>query len=95
MDEAKKVLKDSVSWCSDIYQTAEGADGIVLVTEWREFRLPNWEMIKKLLNKPLIFDGRNIYDEAQLRKEGFNYYGIGVKNMEDMALVNDYNSNLI
>jgi UDPglucose 6-dehydrogenase len=68
---------------------------MVLVTEWREFRLPNWEMIKKLLNKPLIFDGRNIYDEVQLRKEGFNYYGIGIKNIEAIALVNDYdNSNI-
>lgn len=95
MDEARKILKDSVSWCSDIYQTVEGADGMVLVTEWREFRLPNWEMIKKLLNKPLIFDGRNIYDEVQLRKEGFNYYGIGIKNIEAIALVNDYdNSNI-
>jgi UDPglucose 6-dehydrogenase len=68
---------------------------MALVTEWREFRLPNWEMIKKLLNKPLIFDGRNIYDEVQLRKEGFSYYGIGIKNLEEMTLVNDYNSNLI
>ena len=56
---------------------AEGADALVLVTEWNEFRHPDFSRIRKSLKSPVLFDGRNIYNPAQLVKEGFTYYGIG------------------
>jgi UDPglucose 6-dehydrogenase len=54
-----------------------GADALAVVTEWSEFRTPDFKKIKKLLKKPLIFDGRNIYSQAELQKMGFTYYSIG------------------
>lgn len=82
MHEAKKLLVagPDLVFCEDVYQTVEGADAIALVTEWNEFRLPNWERIKSLVNNPVIFDGRNIYDDIMLSKEGFSYFGIGQNN---------------
>lgn len=82
MHEAQKLLTASpdLVFCEDVYQTVDGADAIALVTEWNEFRLPNWERIKSLVNDPVIFDGRNIYDDIMLSKEGFRYFGIGQNN---------------
>src|SRR5690606_10630741 len=79
MHEAKKMFTadPNLVFCEDVYQTVEDADAIALVTEWNEFRLPNWERIKSLVNNPVIFDGRNIYDDIMLSKEGFSYFGIG------------------
>lgn len=77
MEEAKKDLKDSVQWCADMYEASEGADAILLVTEWNEFRLPDWKKLKSQLKAPVVFDGRNIYDSASLKSNGFNYYGVG------------------
>ena len=78
MPEAKHDLKEKVTYCEDIYSTAEAADAIILVTEWNEFRLPDWDRLKKLLKTPVVFDGRNIYEEAVLINRGFKYYGIGI-----------------
>ncbi|MDE1191329.1 MAG: UDP-glucose/GDP-mannose dehydrogenase family protein [Arachidicoccus sp.] len=75
--EAQKIIRDKITWCDDIYATVQDADAIALVTEWNEFRLPDWERIKGLMKGAVIFDGRNIYDDVQLHKEGFIYYGIG------------------
>lgn len=79
IEEAKKMLPQQalLNYCEDVYETVEQADAIALVTEWNEFRLPNWEKIKATMRSPLIFDGRNIYDDIQLSKEGFCYFGIG------------------
>ncbi|MDR0791712.1 MAG: UDP-glucose/GDP-mannose dehydrogenase family protein [Chitinophagaceae bacterium] len=77
MEEAKHTLGEKVIWCNDIYEAASGADAIALLTEWNEFRLPDWEKIKSIANGHVIFDGRNIYDDVQLQKAGFVYYGIG------------------
>lgn len=77
MHEAKKDLKDTVQWCQDMYEAAEGADAVLLVTEWNEFRLPDWARLKTILKTPAIFDGRNIYDGEKLRKDGFSYQGVG------------------
>lgn len=77
MNEAKHTLGDTVTWCKDIYEAASGADAIVLVTEWNDFRLPDWNRLKKITNEQVLFDGRNIYDDVVLHKEGFVYYGIG------------------
>lgn len=77
MKEAQKVLQDKVSWAEDVYDSVKGADAIALVTEWNAFRLPNWNSIRSLMRTPVVFDGRNIYDDIQLTKTGFTYYGIG------------------
>lgn len=77
MHEAKKDLKDTVKWCDDMYEAADGADAVLLVTEWNEFRLPDWARLKTLLKSPAIFDGRNIYDGEKLRQDGFAYQGVG------------------
>lgn len=78
MEEAKKHLHDTVTWCNDVYETVESADAIALVTEWNEFRLPDWSRIKSLMKGNAIFDGRNIYDDVMLHKAGFDYFGIGI-----------------
>jgi UDPglucose 6-dehydrogenase len=59
------------------YDALEGADGLALVTEWNEFRTPDFEKIKSLLKEPVVFDGRNVWKPDNLRKRGFTYYGIG------------------
>lgn len=55
-----------------------GADALIIATEWRQFRSPDWELLRSRLNDPVIFDGRNIYDPARVKREGFAYYGIGL-----------------
>jgi len=77
MKEAQKVLQSKVSWAEDVYDSVKDADAIALVTEWNAFRLPNWNLIRSLMRTPVVFDGRNIYDDVQLTKAGFTYYGIG------------------
>lgn len=79
--QAKFYLKDyldSISFESSKYDALKGAIAMVLLTEWREFRSPDFEEIKKLLQNPLIFDGRNIYQHCALESKGFVYYQIGV-----------------
>jgi len=73
-----KNIEQNVTFCKDVYETANDADMICLVTEWQEFRLPNWNLIRKIVKNPIIFDGRNIYDKRELLDLGFEYYGIGV-----------------
>jgi UDPglucose 6-dehydrogenase len=77
MEEAKHLLGDKVEIKEDAISAAENADAIVLVTEWAEFRLPDWELIKNKLKSNVIFDGRNIYNRKEMKKFGFVYYGIG------------------
>ena len=76
--EAKRKLGNSITYCDNIYTAAKGADAILLVTEWKEFRLPNWQKIRDNMKTAVLFDGRNIYDAADMKKHGFTYYGIGV-----------------
>ena len=79
MDEARRRLGDAVIYASDIYDAAKGADALLLLTEWKQFRLPSWARIHDLMRNPIVFDGRNIYDPAEMRKNGFEYYSIGRK----------------
>lgn len=78
MNETKRRLGDTVMLCKDPYEAVVDADALFLVTEWTEFRYPNWTVVKKLLKKPVVFDGRNIYDRQELQKLDFDYYCIGV-----------------
>jgi UDPglucose 6-dehydrogenase len=77
MEEAKKVFADRIGYYRRNYDALKDADALVIVTEWNEFRRPNFEHIKQRLKNPVIFDGRNIYDPQELRKMGFVYYSIG------------------
>lgn len=70
---------DKVTYCKDAYDALVDADALLLVTEWSEFRIPSWEVVGKLLNNKVVFDGRNIYDKKYLNSLGFTHYGIGVK----------------
>lgn len=81
MDHAREFyLGDKVEYCKDSYEAANDADALLLVTEWSEFRMPNWQVLGKILQNKVIFDGRNIYDANYLKELGFTYYGIGLKN---------------
>ncbi|MFT5135127.1 MAG: UDPglucose 6-dehydrogenase [Arenicella sp.] len=81
-EAAEIYANQTVSTVDDLYSATEGADALVLVTEWKAFRSPDFDKLKQQLKTPLIFDGRNIYDPAQLRELGFDYYGIGRSNMQ-------------
>lgn len=79
MDEAKRRLgTDTIAYASDAYGAVLDADALVLLTEWKEFRLPNWEVVKRAMRGNVVVDGRNIFDRSELRDLGFDYYGIGV-----------------
>lgn len=82
MEEAKKVMPHGVMYAADEYEALEQADALLLVTEWREFRLPDWERVKTLMNRHLIIDGRNIYNAEEMTDEGFEYTCIGVGSLK-------------
>jgi len=75
--EAKKVFGERIHYAKRNYDALRGADALIVVTEWNEFRRPNFQRIKELLKHPVVFDGRNIYDPAEMRKMGITYYSIG------------------
>ena len=77
--EAKHMIGDKINYAEDAYAALDGADALLLVTEWREFRVPDWDRIRQALKAPIVFDGRNIYSGSELREMGFTYAGIGVK----------------
>jgi UDPglucose 6-dehydrogenase len=79
MHEAKRVLGDTISYSNDMYSTLNNTDALVIVTEWPEFRSPDFDEISKRLKTKLIFDGRNIFDNTDMKNIGFDYYCIGVK----------------
>ncbi len=77
MDEAKRRLGDRISYANDMYDAVIDADAIALMTEWKQFRVPSWSIIKKAMKGNIIVDGRNIYDYSELKDEGFIYHCIG------------------
>lgn len=79
MEEGKRILGDKIDFAKDEYDACIDADALVLITEWAEFRLPNFRVLQKLLKNSVIFDGRNIYDRDELAELSFTYYGIGRK----------------
>jgi len=76
MGEARKLLKD-LTWCEGPYQTAEGADAVVIITEWNQFRALDLDRLKGLLKQPLVIDLRNIYKPAEMSQAGFTYHSVG------------------
>ena len=79
MEEAKHQLHDTITYAKDQYDALLDADALLLITEWPEFRLPNFDVVKKLMRGQVIFDGRNQYDRHELREIGFTYFGIGLQ----------------
>ncbi len=77
MDECRRRVGGSVLYCSDIYDAATGADAILMHTEWKQFRLPNWSRIRPLMTTPIVIDGRNIYDAEEMARVGMEYSYIG------------------
>jgi len=78
MKEASHTLGETILYADDQYEALIDADCLLLVTEWSEFKFPNLKIMRKLLNQPVIFDGRNIYDAAEMKRNGFTYYCIGI-----------------
>lgn len=77
MDEAKSHFGDKIEYATDIYDAANNTHAVILVTEWKEFRLPNWSILAKIMQKRLVLDGRNIYNTEELESNGFSYTSIG------------------
>ena len=77
IETAKRVLPDGVQYTRDLYRSVEGADALLLLTEWKIFRLPNWTRIKELMRGDVVIDGRNIYDASEIKRLGLRYDGIG------------------
>lgn len=77
MDECRRRIGDVVTYCNDMYDAVLNADALLLLTEWKEFRLPTWGVIKKAMSHPIVIDGRNIFDADELKEDGFEYHCIG------------------
>ncbi len=77
MSNIERKFGNSLQYASSMYEALENVDAIVICTEWSIFRTPNFDKIKKLVKSPVIFDGRNLYDTEEIKKEGFKYYSIG------------------
>jgi UDPglucose 6-dehydrogenase len=77
MEDAAKIFGTRIQLASTNYGCIEGADALLIVTEWQAFRNPNFERMMSIMRQPVIFDGRNIYDPIQLRELGFTYYSVG------------------
>ena len=79
MDHARKTLPDAVRYCESPYEAAGGADAVALVTEWNEFKFLNLERLRGVMRRPVVFDGRNLWEPERMRRLGFAYYSIGRK----------------
>ena len=77
VEESKRRIGDAIHYAKDIYDAVVDANALMLVTEWKEFRMPSWSAIKKLMATPLVLDGRNIYDIKEMEENGFVYHCIG------------------
>ena len=77
MEECHRRIGDKVIYCRDKYEAVVDVDALLLVTEWKEFRVPSWEVLRKTMKEQVIVDGRNIYDRNEAKKNGFSYYCIG------------------
>lgn len=78
MQNARNIFKNEIEYCENRFGVLKNSDALILITEWKEFRNPNFKLIKNELRKPIIFDGRNQYDKKYLNELGFKYYQIGV-----------------
>ena len=77
MPECQRRIGATVNYANDLYDAVNNADALLLLTEWNEFRLPNWEIVGKVMNRKLLIDGRNIFEKKELESYGFEYHSIG------------------
>ena len=84
--KVKESYGDRLSYYDHPYKAIEGADGLVIATEWNEFRRPDFDRIRQLLNRPVIFDGRNLYDPVRMRQRGFEYFCVGRPDVQAPVL---------
>lgn len=77
MSECKRLIGDKVIYCKDMYEAAVDVDALLLVTEWKEFRMPSLEVLDRTMKDKVIIDGRNIYDAKEMKDNGYKYYKIG------------------
>ena len=82
MTNVKREIGDKITYADNQYQALEEADALLIATEWSEFRTPDFIKIKSLLKKPVIFDGRNLFELYQMEERGFHYVSIGRKTVE-------------
>ena len=80
MDECRRNMGNDVYYANDHYDALLNADALMLLTEWKEFRLPSWGVVKKAMKEPVLLDGRNIYDKEELIENGFTYFCIGIRH---------------
>ena len=81
MENVKNILGNKISYCATPYEAAQGADAILIATEWEEFRSPDFDKLTSILKNKLVFDGRNLYDLNEMKSLGFTYYSIGRKTI--------------
>lgn len=77
MEECRRRVSDAVTYCRDMYDAVEGSEALLLLTEWKQFRLPDWQKVKDQMKRPLLIDGRNIFDAQEMKELGFDYHCIG------------------
>ena len=77
MPNIKKQFGETLNYCNSMYEALENADALIICTEWSIFRTPDFNKVKQLLKQSIIFDGRNLYDVEEIKKEGFIYSSIG------------------
>lgn len=86
-EECHRIIGDTISYAKDQYEALIDADALLIVTEWSEFRLPNFKVMEKLMKEKLIFDGRNIYDLDEMKELGYTYYSIGREIVKRQSIV--------
>ena len=79
MANARRVLPASVTYCDSAHVAAAGADAVVLLTEWNEFKLLNLERLRTVMRRPAVFDGRNLWEAERMKRLGFEYHSMGRK----------------
>ena len=77
MEACRGIYGGDIAWGEDMYDTATDADAVVLITEWKQFRMPSWRVLRRIMRGNAIIDGRNIYDRAEVEEQGFVYKAIG------------------
>ena len=85
MENVKELLGDKIEYCGNYYHCTEGADALMIMTEWPVFRTPEFDKLEKYLNNKVIFDGRNLYDPSTMEELGFTYYSIGRREINGKA----------
>jgi UDPglucose 6-dehydrogenase len=77
MDECRRRLGTAVYYAEDIYDAAKNADAVMVLTEWMQFRMPDWDALKKIMTRPVVIDGRNLYLSEDMKSMGIDYFSIG------------------